>query len=318
MNEKDLIMFKRKAMRSKAELIKAIGDYLNRAKERRSGDQVAESLELMEKFEEKIEKSPLPFLEKPFSAYEVTITDIDIILNIVEYEDIVFNQEAEMEEATASVSSDIVHVRAPYISVDEFAIRRNVKLKTVYTWLQDGRLRNAEKRKSGWYIAATQRPPTRRFISGTYIYEKAEGDLSSLEIFPKGTVYVEVHHDTCPLNHITSYLDKDFGLIRQSRVNDKERVEIEKALIGSSNVIFRDTLVNLLLEKTWLEAREYKEFVSVSARVEKFISSAVLPLETKQLLKIMLFSEGDEELFLSTVRKLKLEDLLHRYLHDSK
>ena len=49
-------------------------------------------------------------------------------------------------------------------------------------------------------------------------------------------------------------------------------------------------------------------------KVEEFIDSSALPSETKRLLKVMLLSEGDGELFLSTIRKLELEESLQRHL----
>jgi hypothetical protein len=70
MNEKDLALFKMKAIRSKKELIKAVNNYLVRA-ERSSlpaMDQTVESLELVREFKTRIEESPLPFLEKPYCA----------------------------------------------------------------------------------------------------------------------------------------------------------------------------------------------------------------------------------------------------------
>lgn len=66
MNEKDLALFKMKAIRSKKELIKAVNNYLVRA-ERSSlpaMDQTVESLELVREFKTRIEESPLPFFGK--------------------------------------------------------------------------------------------------------------------------------------------------------------------------------------------------------------------------------------------------------------
>lgn len=48
--------------------------------------------------------------------------------------------------------------------------------------------------------------------------------------------------------------------------------------------------------------------------IEKFVESSALPSETKRLLKMMLLSEGDWELFLSTIRKLELEEALQLHL----
>lgn len=322
MNKEDLLMFNQKALRSKAEIVRAINTYLEEATKANAsseGDQVPENYELMEAFEKKIERAPIPFLEHPFSAYEINITDIAISLDMAEYSKIVFDQEGEIDEATASITPDIVSIRAPYITVDEFAKRRNVKSNTVLKWLREGKLRNAEKRENGWHIAATQGKPAREFDSGCYIFESEEGDLSCLGLFPIGAIFLEVDQDiACPSRYTIRLNDEYHRVLRQDVVDKDELLELEKTLIASPNVIFQSTFTDAISEKVGLGTGESEDARRIHEEIGNFIESAALPLETRRLLKVMLFHECDEELFLSTIQKLGLEDALQRYLRENK
>lgn len=299
MNKEDLLMFNQKALRSKAEIVRAINTYLEEATKANAsseGDQVPENYELMEAFEKKIERAPIPFLEHPFSAYEINITDIAISLDMAEYSKIVFDQEGEIDEATASITPDIVSIRAPYITVDEFAKRRNVKSNTVLKWLREGKLRNAEKRENGW-----------------------EGDLSCLGLFPIGAIFLEVDQDiACPSRYTIRLNDEYHRVLRQDVVDKDELLELEKTLIASPNVIFQSTFTDAISEKVGLGTGESEDARRIHEEIGNFIESAALPLETRRLLKVMLFHECDEELFLSTIQKLGLEDALQRYLRENK
>lgn len=317
MNDKDLALFKMKAIRSKKELIRAIDSYLVRIQE--SGlpaeGQVAESLELMREFKAKIEESLIPFLEKPYCAYEIMITDIEISLDMVEYKEIVFDCDGEIEEATASVISDIVCVRASYITVDEFARRRNVKSATVKRWLQQGKLHNAEKHESGWRIAATQRRPTREFVDGTFIFEGHEGDLSRVAPVPVGTILASFSKDeSSSSGYIALYQSESHRVLARPEIEKEELVKIKKTFTSMPNVIFQSTFIDAITDKVFFEGCEFESVPFVLAKVEEFVDSSVLPAETKRLLKVMLLSEGDGELLLSTVRKLGLEESLRRHL----
>ena len=266
MNDKELTLFKMKAIRSKKELIKAIGNYLDGVRE--SGlpmkCQTVESLELMREFKARIEESPIPFLETPYCAYEVTIADIEIMLDMVEYDWIVFDRDGEMKEAAASAVSEIACVRAPYITVEEFAKRRSVKPETVRRWLRDGKLHNAEKRESGWYIAATQGRPSSEFLDGTFAFEGPEKDLCHVIPVPEGTVSVSFFEDgSSPSGYVALYQNESQRVLARSEIEKEELERVKKALISTPNVIFQSVFIDAITDKVIFEGCELESTPSI-------------------------------------------------------
>ncbi len=315
MNDLDLKKFNRIAIRSKKELLVAIDDYPMRLNHCGEFGSVRESrkdavVELMKEFRVKLESSPIPTLEQPFFCYEITITDVEISLSMLEYNEIKFDKEGSIEEATSSETPDIVHVRVPFIAIDEFASQRGVKTATVRQWIRRGKLRNAERRGSNWFVASTEGKPERGFSSGTYYCDSDEGDLSDHFPLPKGSrsIYLQQDGSSCA-ECVASVYGADGNLIDKLQLNQSNREKLEHALIAASDVVFESTFIDGIIEKV-ASAEETEELIydKNDKIAQCFLDQASLSQDAKCLLAVIGSSADAEGLCSKAIKTLGLED----------
>ena len=123
-----------------------------------------------------------------------------------------------------------------------------------------------------------------------------------------------IEDESSSTGYVALYQNENQRTLARPELEKEELARIKKALICTSDVVFQSSLIEAITDKVIFEECELEDMPFILREIEKFVESSALPSETKRLLKMMLLSEGDWELFLSTIRKLELEEALQLHL----
>ena len=123
-----------------------------------------------------------------------------------------------------------------------------------------------------------------------------------------------IEDESSSTGYVALYQNENQRTLARPELEKEELARIKKALICTSDVVFQSSLIEAITDKVIFEECELEDMPFILWEIEKFVESSALPSETKRLLKMMLLSEGDWELFLSTIRKLELEEALQLHL----
>lgn len=255
MNDKDLQLFNRWAIRTKGELLEAIDEYIDRLEQHDDVEIVRKGRSkplagVMKDFRKKVAGTPLADLDQDFCAYEVEITDTEVTLSVNEFKDIVFDKDGEMLETSSEVTPEIIVASAPYIPIDQFAEMQGVKTATVRQWIRRGKIRNVKKLGSEWMVASTEGQPERGFTSGVFFCVKPDGDMSRLFPLKEGTHSIELwkanqYGEEC----LATMRDFDDNVLDEIKLNRATREKLEHALAASPEVRFQSTFIDVIDKK---------------------------------------------------------------------
>lgn len=313
MDESEVARFKRLAIKSKRELIRALDAYIANLRDEDSflsidTSRISSVENLMKVFKEKIESSDLRFLDAPFEQYEITITDVDIALDIAEYEELVFDAEGNIDRASSVATPAILSVRAPFIPLEEYAALQGVRAATVLRWISTGKIKNVEKRDSGWYVASTQSKPSKDFDSGTFMCERESGDLSDVAPLANGTTYLTVHRASVDVQDGIEIeaLDSNERLLERRLIDKELYREIEDGLLAATNVLFESTLIDAITEKAPLRIGGHVSAPTTMEQIEDALAHIEMPDKTRLLFDLIVNSVKSEELLLGALQELGL------------
>lgn len=318
-----LKLFQRKAIKSKREILNALNDYSFHLvhDEEYPSDAILHKpalIELVHRFMKRVGECDLAYLEKPLASYEIVITNIDISLNSVEYTNITLDDNNDIESSEPLVCDPIICIDARFIPVAEFAQRFSIDVRTVVNWIKDRKIKCAEKRPSGWYVAETQRLPSEENQSGSYIFIGENGDLSTIASLCKRTqvfTAFQLEEQRNLVDTISS--DSNNLLIEHKQITNEELASIEHALIQSQDVLFENTLVEVIDEKVVSGFKKNPFLIIKEANILAFISQLNLPEETKGILKSMAQDNCGESLLIETLDKLSLKEKFIAFVNEA-
>lgn len=255
MNDNDLQLFNRQAIRTKRELLEAIDEYVTHLEQHEDIEIVRKGrtkplASVMNEFRDKVARAPLADLKTAFTAYRVEITDTKIELIIDEFDDMVFDEDGEMVETSASYTPGIIEVNAPYIPIKEFAEMQGVQVATVRQWIRRGKIRNVQKLGSEWLIASTEGKPERGFTSGMFYCADSAGDMSELFPLKKGVHSIELWKtNQCGEECLATMRDSNYNVLEEIKLNRVSREKLEHALAASPEVRFQSTFIDEINRK---------------------------------------------------------------------
>mgnify|MGYP001003886288 CR=1 FL=1 len=317
MNDKSLELFNRRAIRTKRDLLAAVDDYIERLQKDEDIKIVrlgrAKALaELISTFCDKIEKTPLANLNTPFCAYEVDIVDTEVKLNISEYYEITFDDDGEMNEASSTVTPDIIVATAPYIPIHQFADMQGVKIGTVRQWIRRGKIRNVKKVGSEWLIASTEGKPCRGFNGGTYYCVDEDGDISKLLPLKEGTHSIELWKvDPYCEECLATLSDCEGQKIDEIKLNRAAREKLEHALAASENIKFQSTFIDSITEK--VKSVDFFDSLYSKDAVFDFMKTVDLRETYKEMINAIASSSSVDEALASVFKQLGLTQKFEDY-----
>lgn len=323
MDAHTLKLFQRKAIKSKKEVLEALSNYSFRLAHGKKYSLDAAFykpalIELIDRFTKKVRNCDLAYLEKPFASYEIVITNIDITLNSVEYTKISLDENDEIESTESSAYAPVICTNAHFISIEEFAQRFSIDTKIATDWIKHRKIKCAEKRPSGWYVMETQGFPSEESQSGSYFFIGESGDLSSVASLSKGTQTFTTFQDERQDGLLDSMsLDANGRLIEHRQIGSDELNALEDALIRSQDVLFENTLVEVIDEKV-ISGFNRNPFSTIKEEeILNFVTELDLPEETKSALKAMARDNCGENLFIETLEKLSLKEDFITFINEA-
>ncbi|WP_270356006.1 hypothetical protein [Adlercreutzia equolifaciens] len=318
-----LKLFQRKAIKSQREVLEALSNYSFRLAHGKKHSPDAAFyrpalIELIDRFTKKVCNCDLAYLEKPFASYEIVITNIDITLNSVEYTKITLDENDEIESTESSAYAPVVCANAHFISIEEFAQRFSIDTKIATDWIKHRKIKCAEKRPSGWYVMETQGFPSEKSQSGSYFFIGESGDLSSIASLCEGTQTFTAFQDERQDGLLDSMsFDSSGRLIEHRQISREELNALEDALIRSQDVLFENTLVDVIDEKVILGFSKNPFSTIKEEEILNFVTELDLPEETKSALKAMARDNCGENLFIKTLEKLSMKDNFLLFINES-
>lgn len=323
MDAHTLKLFQRKAIKSKREVLEALSNYSFRLAHGKKYSLDAAFykptlIELIDRFTKKVCNCDLAYLEKPFASYEIVITNIDITLNSVEYTKISLDENDEIESTESSAYAPVICASAHFISIEEFAQRFSIDTKIATDWIKHRKIKCAEKRPSGWYVMETQGFPSDESQSGSYFFIGESGDLTSVASLSKGTQTFTTFQDERQDSLLDSMsLDANGRLIEHRQISSEELNALEDALIRSQDVLFENTLVEVIDEKV-ISGFNRNPFSAIKEEeILNFVTELDLPEETKGVLKAMARDNCGENLFIETLEKLSLKEDFITFINEA-
>lgn len=323
MDARTLKLFQRKAIKSQREVLEALSNYsfrLAHDKKHSSDDDFYRPalIELIDRFTKKVGNCDLAYLEKPFASYEIVITNIDITLNSVEYTKISLDENDEIESTESSAYAPVICENAHFIPIEEFAQRFSIDAKIATEWIKHRKVKRAEKRPSGWYVMETQGFPSEESQSGSYFFIGESGDLSSIASLCEGTQTFTAFQDERQDGLLDSMsFDSSGRLIEHRQISSEELNALEDALIRSQDVLFENTLIEVIDEKV-ISGFNKNPFSAIrEEEILNFVTKLDLPEETKSALKAMARDNCGENLFIETLEKLSLRDSFLSFVNEN-
>ncbi|MBO4903308.1 MAG: helix-turn-helix domain-containing protein [Lachnospiraceae bacterium] len=232
-----LELFHSQVMMEKADILTNIHWQIESAQEELEDADLARTpflrtlIEMLGRFERKIDKSPLFTAPADWWAFSFEIASTAITLNLEHYTSVTFSSEREIEDSDVDATLPLLSVKAGMLTVDEFAKRNNVLPVTVRQWIRRGKLRTAVKNGAEWRIPELTEIPVRGYRGARYEWDT---DLTGL---PEEFAYIsnyrsaEFSQDEADKNlyHIDfSDGEKDVRV----NCNTKGREQIELMLIS--------------------------------------------------------------------------------------
>ncbi len=134
-------------------------------------------IEMLGRFEKKIDKSPLFTAPEDWWAFSFEIASCAITLNLEHYASVTFSSEQEIEDSEVDATFPLLQVKAELLTVEAFAERNNVLPVTVRQWIRRGKLRTAVKAGAEWRIPELTEIPVRGYRSARYEWDADLKDL---------------------------------------------------------------------------------------------------------------------------------------------
>lgn len=324
MDNRTLELFQRKAIKSESELIQAIDKYLMCLNDE-SDETIPAAfyrpalIDLIGRLRAKIPNCGLTYLEKPYETYEITITNIDISLNVIEYEKLVFDKDGELESGESSEYPAILCVEASFIPIEEFAQRCSVDVETALGWIKARDIKCAKEEESGWHIIETQASPARieESESGSYIFVGDKGDLGSVIPLQNNAVELHAIRSRESEDYFDVMLFDSDGFMERKQIDVSSFHEMEDSMIRSEEVVFVNTLVDTIGEKAVLGLDRNPFLDLKQEQLDNFFEQLMLPHETIKTLKAMAKNPCGEGLLLLTLRELSLEEKFRQFVDTS-
>lgn len=319
-----LKLFQRKSIKSKREILDALDLYSSNLihDDSNSPDQIFYKpalIELLDRFRRRIQEIDLIYLEKPFAAYEIVITNVDISLYSIEYKQIDFDDHKNIKSAESSEYPPIVCIDARFIDIEEFAQRFSIDIETAVTLINSRKIKCAKKESSGWQVIETQIIPTEYPENGSYVFIGEDGDLSSIAPLSRGTQSFTVFclDEQDGLFDAIS-LDSNGWLIEHEQMACEKLHHIEDILISSKNVLFIESFAEIIDEKV-IPPFDNNPFLVISEeKILSHIEQLDLPTETKRTLKTIAQDYCGENLFITTLEHLSEKDDFLAYMENKK
>lgn len=194
-------------------------------------------IEMLGRFEKKIDKTPLFEAPKDWWAFSFEIASTAITLNLEHYTSAEFNAEREIEDSEVDVTMPLLSVKAEMLTVEEFASRNQVLPVTVRQWIRRGKLRTAVKMGAEWRIPELTEIPMRGYRGARYEWDDALSGLNEEYAYINDYRSAEFSQDEADKNlyHIDfASGDKTMRI----NCNTKGREQLELILISNPMVTY--------------------------------------------------------------------------------
>ena len=172
-----LELFRSQVMTGKADILTNVQWQIREAQEESEEADIARMpflrtlIEMLGRFEKKIDKTPLFEAPDPWWAFSFEIASTAITLNLEHYTSVTFNAEREIEDSEVDATLPLLSVKAQMLTVDDFAVRTHVLPVTVRQWIRRGKLRTAVKAGTEWRIPELTEIPVRGYRSARYEWD---------------------------------------------------------------------------------------------------------------------------------------------------
>ena len=251
----DLVQFNAQMLLSKREVIESVEDFITYYRQADNEECFSENrrkvlLEMCEKFLEKLQSCTIPTLVKPWYCYEYHVTNDSIILELVKYSDVFFNEDGMLSSSTSSPEYTLAEVKCDYLAVEQYAALYAVTVTTVRQWIRRGKLRTAKKVGREWQIPALADTPKRGFEPATYYWEELPEDIKKAFPFLSATECVFItqdKHDKKIFPAITGWPSSEDRQKLELTVQQRERLEL--MLIAADEVSVEEINVFFLPKK---------------------------------------------------------------------
>lgn len=238
----DLVQFNAQMLLNKREVIESFEDFMDHHKQLDNEEGYSESklnvlLKMGEKFLAKLQECSIPIILKPWYCYEYRVTNDRIILELVKYDAVEFDDEGNMTAATISPEYTLTEVTCDYLSVEQYAFLYHVTVTTVRQWIRRGKLRTAKKVGREWQIPALADTPRRGFEPATYYWKELPEDIKTVFPFLADTkcVYIiQDKYDKKVFLAITGWPGEDHR--QRVELSIQQREQLELMLIAADEV----------------------------------------------------------------------------------
>lgn len=237
---RELIIFQQESLLTKKEVLESVEDYMKYLKTQ-SEDDVSERkrdvlLELLNRFYQVVQNTDVPTVKRPWFCYEYYINNYGITLELVKYEDMVFDDDM-ITESTLSVEYTLAEVKCEMLTVEDYAKTYGVSEITVRQWIRRGKLRTAKKVGRDWLIPSIADTPKRGFQPAQYSWEELPGNLLKTCGVSEASRSIYIDQDDYDKKIFHVIERNASGNVSAKRSMDtKEREKLELALISSSDV----------------------------------------------------------------------------------
>ncbi len=236
-----LKLFRGQVMTGKADILTNVQWQIREAQEESEEADLARTpflrtlIEMLGRFEKKVDKTPLFEAPEPWWAYSFEIASTAITLNLEHYSSITFSADQEIEDSEVDATLPLISVKSEMLTVDDFAVRNHVLPVTVRQWIRRGKLRTAVKTGAEWRIPELTEIPVRGYRPARYEWD---AELTGL---PEAFQYINQYNsasfsqDTADKNLF--HIDLSDGE-KETRVNcnTKGREQLELMLISNPMV----------------------------------------------------------------------------------
>ncbi len=251
----DLVQFNARMLLNKREVVESFEDFMEHYRQEDNEEGYSESrrnvlLQMGERFLERLQECNIPAIVKPWYCYEYHLTNDSIILELVKYDEIEFDDDGTMASATSSPEYTLTEVRCEYLSAEQYAVLHDVTVTTVRQWIRRGKLRTAKKVGGEWQIPALADTPKRGFEPVTYYWKELPENIKAVFPFLAATECIFImqdKHDKKVFPTITGWPGEDDR--QRVELTIQQREQLELMLIAADEVEVEEINVFFLPEK---------------------------------------------------------------------
>lgn len=239
------IIFNENYIRTKNQLLDALGRYVKKAKsqkglpifEERSNGFKKVYLNLLLEFYDEVQTTPLFETLEPKWYYSFRIDETGASLSLNHASSLGIDEEEHyIDYIYNDACFELVTKTAKMLSVEEYAENYGVSVGTVRQWIRRAKIRGAVKTASGWRISELCEVRERKYSPGSYYYQQGSVKTDTYPfLYNRSQVDIKQDTECSEVFHITLYGDDedDYTELQMSR---QEREKFELFLISHPDV----------------------------------------------------------------------------------